>query len=378
MRSQSVSQSPALSRTLSVYLDLLRLLAALAVFGGHLFTNARWSGFHNKALAIQNDAVICFFILSGMVIGFASEQKEHDLSTFLRARLARLWSVAIPALLLTPLLDWVGQSVDPSAYFVGLPDWGQGLKQFLISVFFLNETGHWSVIPGSDLPYWSLSYEFFYYLLFGLAFYGKGWLRILAMLGVVALAGPRILLLAPIWLMGLAVWQARKNIPTWAGWPLVVGPVVAYAFLAGSGLGPRFGQWVDDTLLKDHWLVWSRLAAWKYLLGILAAAHILGFAALSERLSFGRAAAAIRAAAGGTFALYLFHYPLLSFFAAVAPGPRQGLWRCVEIGGLTLICVAGIAWLTERQKDRWRSLLDRLWEARLGIRPNRLRPPASP
>jgi len=362
MRSEPVlPRARGLLPTLSIYLDLLRLAAALAVFFGHLFTNARWTGFHNDHLSIQNDAVICFFVLSGLVIGFAAQEKEHDLGTFLRARLARLWSVAIPALLLTPLLDWIGQSVNPAAYSVPMRGFGEVLGQGFVSSLFLNEAHDWSVIPGSNLPYWSLSYEFFYYLLFAFAFYLRGWWRVLAMAAAAALAGPRILLLAPVWLMGLAVWHGRKNIPAWAGWPLVAASLLAYGFLAFSGIGPQFGQYLDTALFKDSWLDWSRLSGWKYLLGTLVAMNILGFAALADRISFGRAAPVIRAAAGGTFALYLFHYPLLSFFAAVAPGPHQGVLRCLEIGSLTLLCAVGLAWLTERQKGRWRRLLDRLW-----------------
>ena len=62
-------------RSLSTYLDLLRFTAACAVFGGHLATNPQWVGFQNDAFLIQNDAVIGFFVLSGTVIGYVSEQK---------------------------------------------------------------------------------------------------------------------------------------------------------------------------------------------------------------------------------------------------------------------------------------------------------------
>jgi hypothetical protein len=43
-----------MTRALSVYLDLLRFLAAVAVFGGHLVTNPRWIGEATLPTQIQN------------------------------------------------------------------------------------------------------------------------------------------------------------------------------------------------------------------------------------------------------------------------------------------------------------------------------------
>jgi len=358
------STSGAMPRSLSIYLDLLRFGAALAVFIGHLLTNVKWSGVKDSTLSIQNDAVVCFFVLSGMVIGFVSEQKEHDAGAYLRARLARLWSVAIPALLITALLDVLGHSANPSAYFAPAIGGIETLRQMAISILFLNQVRNWSVIPGSNLPYWSLSYEFAYYLLFGIAFYARGWIRIVLLIAACAVIGHRILLLLPVWLLGWIVWRQRDRLSPKAGVILFAGSIVLYLVLAVSGAGPAFGRYLDATLLHDRWLDWSRLAGWKYLLGLLVAFNILGFSAFAHHVSFGRATVLIRAAAGMTFALYLFHYPLLSFFGAVLPGPLPGLLRCLEIGGLALACIVGLAQITEGQKHRWRRLLDRAWPKR--------------
>jgi len=364
------SNDRAMPSSLSTYLDLLRFGAALAVFIGHLLTNAKWSGMQHSALSIQNDAVVCFFVLSGMVIGFVSEQKEHDFGAYLRARLARLWSVAIPALLITVLLDALGHRADPSAYFAPAIGGIEMLRQNLISGLFLNQMRYWSVTPGSNLPYWSLSYEFAYYLLFGIAFYMRGWFRAVLLIVCGALIGPRILLLFPIWLLGWMVWRQRNRLSPKTGLILFVGSIVLYLALCVSGAGPAFGRTLDAALLQNFWLDWSRLAGWKYLLGLLMAINILGFSAFAGHVSFGRAAVLIRAAAGMTFALYLFHYPLLSFFGAVLPGPSPGLLRCLEIGGLALISVVGLAQISEGQKHHWRGLLDHAWpSSALAVKP---------
>ena len=164
----------------------------------------------------------------------------------------------------------------------------------------------------------------------------------------------------PVWLLGLFVWRVRARIPPWCGWQLIVASLLAYLVLAITGAGPRFGAFIDATLLHGRWLGWSRLLAWKYVLGLLVALNILGFAAIAEQVSFGRAARTIRAIAGATFTLYLLHYPLLSFFGAVMPGPDPGPLRALEIGTLTLFCVATLAQVTEKRKDWLRRWLDRI------------------
>jgi peptidoglycan/LPS O-acetylase OafA/YrhL len=48
-----------------------------------------------------SEAVMAFFVLSGFVIAYVADQRETTLQAFAAARLARLYSVIIPAMLLT-------------------------------------------------------------------------------------------------------------------------------------------------------------------------------------------------------------------------------------------------------------------------------------
>ena len=96
-----------LDRTLSTALDLVRFIAALLVFfhhSEHLLKDKNLS----IIASFGHDSVILFFLLSGFVIGFISDTKEHTLIQYTIARISRLYSVVIPALLLTYILVFFG------------------------------------------------------------------------------------------------------------------------------------------------------------------------------------------------------------------------------------------------------------------------------
>ncbi len=76
------------------------------------------------------EAVIVFFVLSGLVISVSAEKRHHDVTSYGIARLARLWSVVLRALLLTVVCDIVGQHTAREAYgavqSLTLSKWGIG------------------------------------------------------------------------------------------------------------------------------------------------------------------------------------------------------------------------------------------------------------
>ena len=87
---------------LSVYIDFVRFGAACVVVLTHawliLFPDhpLPWPG---------NQAVIVFFVLSGLVIARAAERPGLTLSEYAVHRIARIESVAIPALVLSGLVS---------------------------------------------------------------------------------------------------------------------------------------------------------------------------------------------------------------------------------------------------------------------------------
>jgi peptidoglycan/LPS O-acetylase OafA/YrhL len=110
-----------MTRALSLYLDALRFGAAFTVFLSH-YAVARISGGLFWPMAdYGRTAVLVFFILSGFVIAWVTEIREQSLEDYGLSRAARLYSVIIPAFILTAALDYLGAAVDPRLYG---PEWG--------------------------------------------------------------------------------------------------------------------------------------------------------------------------------------------------------------------------------------------------------------
>src|SRR5206468_3939655 len=92
-----------------------------------------------------------------------------------------------------------------------------------------------NVSPGTNGPFWSLSYEFWYYIIFAAGVYFTGKKKIAGVTCVALIAGPKILVGLPIWLMGAGVYFAvvGKRASTKIGWICWLGSFAAgSAFLA--------------------------------------------------------------------------------------------------------------------------------------------------
>ncbi|MEX0827705.1 MAG: acyltransferase family protein, partial [Haliea sp.] len=190
-----------------MYLDGVRFLAALWVALAHF---QAW-GFAPPELAALlpesgRDAVILFFVLSGFVIAHTAGRKDGR--TYVIDRAARIYSVAIPIVLAATLVALWGVGTGVAGYerfyqadnillYLGV------YFSFLGNAWFLHEA------PFGIIPYWSLNFEVWYYVLFGALFYLRGLLRILVFGAVFLAVGFKLWLLWPVWLAG--VWLYRHE-----------------------------------------------------------------------------------------------------------------------------------------------------------------------
>jgi len=107
MRPTVSSQPEPMKKGTSLYLDLVRFSAALMVFLVHLKVHAKGTfgpfwGFHLDYSS--QTAVTVFFVLSGYVIAHVLATREGTPLEYCASRFARLYSVVVPALILTALL----------------------------------------------------------------------------------------------------------------------------------------------------------------------------------------------------------------------------------------------------------------------------------
>lgn len=362
-----------MSRALSTYLDGLRVLAALWVFLGHVSLLLPAAGLPPLWWTAE-DAVMGFFVLSGFVIAYTAEHRHATLRDYAAARLARLWSVAVPALVFAFVVDRIGRALAPELAPGLVPDWMEPdpLGRLLAGLVFVNELWFGSLRAPSNVPYWSIGYEAWYYVLFGCAVYLRGARRAAALVVAALIAGPKILLLVPVWLMGVAAWRVAGRIPPAVGWILVAGSIVAY--FAAWALGVRPGLAWRAALLTPSGidLAWSTEFLWKFLVGAMAAANLAGFAAISRGLSLGVVERPVAWLAGMSFSLYLFHWPLLLLVvlatARWGPAPWPATTTVLVIAGV-LAAVAALAELSERRKHVARRAVEALLSATLPARP---------
>jgi peptidoglycan/LPS O-acetylase OafA/YrhL len=352
-------------RNLSIYLDLVRFSAAMMVFVVHAnyqrFTGGLpvfWRFSH-----LGNDAVMVFFVLSGFVIAHVAAQKERTLPEFAASRFARLYSVVIPALILTIALDAAGSHLDPSLYTGRWYEQDYPLTRVLAGLTFTNELWFSYTRPFSNGPFWSLGYEAWYYALFAAAHYLRGNTRYAAVAAICLFIGPKILVLLPVWLLGVWAyrWAMASRLGVGAGLALFLGSIGLYLAFRLTG-GPDFlydlsEQLLGKDLLYDK-LSWSRRFLSSYFIGACVAANFIGAVALAPALRKlpGLVERPVRYLAGFTFALYLLHYPLLQFFAALTPvaGLDDHRTAFVVAGSLTLVWLIGGR--VERQKAPLKAL----------------------
>ncbi len=348
----------------SLYLDAVRFAAALVVFLGHAAGTRLTGGLLWPLSFYTGEAVAIFFVLSGFVIGYATDRREHTAGDYVLARAARIYSVALPALVATIALDALGRTADPGLYN---SSWGyvpdNQLGQFLSGLFFVNRVW-WAEVPqGSNLSYWSLGYEVWYYVIFGLAAFAPTRWRWLAAGTALLAAGPAVASLFPLWLMGLAAYRLC------ARHPLSVGQgVLLYAASLLAWLGYEFWAWHHGrTTVLGAFLARPELVQ-DFIVGTCFAASLVGFRGFSPLLA-GRCepwTRPVRWVAGATFTLYLFHLPVAQCLAALCHGtwhlaPGDRMMRCIVLGG-TMLAVFLAAEVTERRKAAWRRWFGRIAE----------------
>ena len=342
----------ALPKPFSIYLDLVRFLAACLVYLYH--SNQRWLVEPILPLAQHgHSAVIVFFVLSGYVIAYVTDTKEKDWATYSASRLSRVYSVAVPTIVLTLLLDAVGRQLLAEPY--GYPfDWF-GVR-ILGSLLMANEVWFVSITSFSNVPYWSICYEAWYYVGFGLLTFlprrqAWAWVCLLALL-----LGPKVVMLAPIWGLGVLLyrWRRLAEITERTGWVLVVGSVIGIGLYLYFGI-EKLAAAPFQALVGKHWFEQFSFSRWfigDYLLGPLVMLHFAGMRRVAGRMGglFGAIEKPVRLLAAYTFTLYLLHQPFFLFWGAVLRGDNRGYGNWLLVTLLVAVSIAVVGTVTENRR----------------------------
>ncbi|MYM35048.1 acyltransferase family protein [Duganella sp. FT50W] len=348
-------------REFSLYLDLVRVLAAGAVILYHsnlrLLTSAKLPfSQHGHA------AVMVFFVLSGYVIAHIAQQRENTPLEYWASRLSRFYALAIPAVLLTPLLDLAGQALGPQ-FYQGTTTHGWAALRIATSLSFLNEVWLASIMSFSNVPYWSLCYEFWYYVLFAILAFVRGPARWYWASAVALLLGPKIMVLAPVWALGVLLqrWQRLKNISPAIGAALFACSLPAYGLFHFSGMTETASAWLRQLIgsALHHQMAFSKFFLTDYLLALIVACNFVGMRAIAPYVGKPLlwAEPGIRLLAGYTFSAYILHQPLLQFFAALFNGDPNQPWFYLATMTATLAAIVAIGSVTEGRRRYWRGLM---------------------
>lgn len=355
------------------WLDFLRGTAALLVVLEHLraFLFAPYSTLRAPGILIKgfygltglgHQAVMVFFVLSGFLVGGSVfrglESGAWRWREYLLKRLSRLWTVLLPALLLTMFWDGWGHALHPEGYggqfrelYHSGPVAGESPADtplvFFGNLLFLQTI----MVPcfGTDSPLWSLANEFWYYLLFPL--FLRTFYQGRAVSGFVSFAaGLALLWFLPagfipgfvIWTMGAITFRMTciTKVPGW---------IRSRLFLTAC------------LILACGVLIWTRFSAFPWVDLVLGLALLPLTWSLSLHAKGGRWLHGISGALSEiSYTLYLVHFPLLAWiFFTLFRGQQmmpdgRGFLLFFSILLLVLLYSSVAWWCFERNTDRIR------------------------
>lgn len=213
--------------------------------------------------------------------------------------------------------------------------------------------------PPANIALWSLSFEFWYYLIFGLWFCtGRSWKSWALALGACVIAGPKIVLMMPVWLLGCAAyWVPRPRIWRAASWVCVAFAMSAAAWAASVvrpfplpiGHAPfNFAnQFVTD------WAVGFFVALGLWL--------VPANATEGSRLIPSSLVQRVRAVADLTFPIYVLHFPLLVLWRVLFGTRLNDLGQYIAAVMVAALISVVLGVTIERKRSVWSQLFRRLF-----------------
>lgn len=320
----------SLSEDKSTLLHAIRWMAGLVVLLGHTQMYARQRTEHDAfPFAYIGEhahaAVVVFFVLSGFVIAWCVDRDiELSWKKYYVDRFTRIYSVLPLALVFTMMVDVSGGMFSAAYRDSHLIPQDHFLLRLAVNLFSVQGFQGYRVQFGSNPALWSIGYEFFYYVVFGLLFFRKiifgarAFLAPLVAILLFVLAGQRISLYFLIWLLGAIVYrlQSRMSIPQAYFWPALL---LVFA--------------------SNHWIVYRQALPGEFLNDLVLALSLAVLLVCTppsipcKRMH--------RTWADFSYTLYALHMPVLFFlyFVIYVPGLSVPIFSFLNI-----VCALLISW----------------------------------
>ena len=347
-----------MNKGLSVYLEMVRVVATFLVLLSHAgHFGPLWLQDILGEARLGRDGVVLFFVLSGFVITWCGKEKDKNLYSFATNRMARIYSVAVPGLLLGIIASLIHTSVqgEPVDYTIN-----KAWLYYPIFLTFYSQSWLGFLFPAGNFPYWSLSYEVWYYVFIAVVLYANRY-RWLLIFAVVLIMGPYIALFLPLWGMGALLYVCKDKYTPGRGTALFLFAATLLGFIATKVTA--FDSVLDEF---NHYVLGSppkfipaKQFLGDYFLALLAVVNF--YSAYHLRIRIGELATkAVKALACFSFSIYLYHTPLFLLLSLVPFFHDAASWTSyIRAVVFALVACRVLASFTELKKKPLKAAIDR-------------------
>ena len=352
----------------SVVFDAARILATLAVFLGHA---TRPDVLSDVDVSLIGRATIpVFLMISGYMTAMTMSRGGNFVKKVVRRYLG-LYFVVIPAIFILWLVDlWLIQQGSPLIANDKFQD-GHGLLRILREAFeALTFSGEYWRLDTVDQglfgnqSYWTVEYIMAYVAMTAAFYLLGGVTRVLVILAFLAIAGPTVILLSPLWISGCICFELHRRCynswviensdrpqnpknpwPTVRAWAPVYGAIglALVIFFEVTGVGQTAYQESKSWASYDYrqHLGMAKRFAWQWalvpglFLMMLSSKYLIHWTPPDGMVQ------RFREVSRHTLPVYIFHFSLIYLVHSLIPD-YQPRWETLD----PLIVVVGAATLT--------------------------------
>ena len=315
---------------------------------------------------IQNIAVVVFFVLSGLLIPYAtclkiSKSNQYGFTRFLIDRFSRIFSAFIPSIIFVAVIDAI------AVYFIGSYSYERAFnfRTFAANILMLQDHPLWRVAVGAGIdpitsfgsarPFWTVGVEWWLYMAFGWLVLQKRtrplrWtigLILIVPVAIEHIVGGRGNGLTMVWLTGWACFRTLSG----GALHLLPKPTATLAALASFALAVL--------RLRVSGSAYDLLFAVLFAAGLVLVISLLDGVPHAPRA---RTQSAIRFFGGYSLTLYLIHYSIMTAIQPLGKSLSPSTLLALSFV-ISNIAAAAIAHFTERNYRALAGLIAQQLEA---------------